>query len=59
MIIIDPEKLGWLWTWRLAFVAVMHLRRRGYQAYVGSGGAMDHGDIPADDWNDAVAASER
>jgi hypothetical protein len=61
MIIIDPQSLGPLWTYRLAFIAVEYLRRQGYAAFVGipakhGDGAMTQADVDADDWNDAVAA---
>ena len=61
MIIIDPQSLGPLWTYRLAFIAVEALRRQGYDAWVGlpahyGPGAMTQADVDADDWNDAVSA---
>ena len=61
MIIVDPQSLGPLWTYRLAFIAVEELRRQGYEAWVGipakwGNGAMTQNDVEADDWNDAVAA---
>jgi hypothetical protein len=61
MIIIDPQSLGPLWTYRLSFIAVESLRRQGYEAFVGipakhGADAMTQNDVDADDWNDAVAA---
>ena len=58
MIIIDPATLGPCWTYRLAWVAVCRLRVMGYHAFVGIPGddSRTQADIPADDWNDAVAA---
>ena len=58
MICIDPTKLGHPWTIELAIMAAQRLRRLGYQAggcYWWQG-QQTHNDIPADDWNDAVAA---
>jgi hypothetical protein len=61
MIIIDPQSIGKLWTYRLAFIAVEALRRQGHEAWVGipahyGPGAMTQNDVDADDWNDAVSA---
>jgi len=58
MIIINPESIGPCWTYRLALVAVQHLRARGYCCYAGLAGegGDEWRDIPADDWNDAVSA---
>lgn len=61
MIIVDPQSLGPLWTYRLTFIAAEALRGMKYDAWVGipahyGPGAMTQNDIPADDWNDAVAA---
>ena len=59
MICIDPTKLGHPWTLELAIVAAKRLRELGYNDAVGCfwwQGQQTHKDIPADDWNDAVAA---
>ena len=57
MIIIDPATLGPCWTYQLAWIAVCRLRALGYQAVVGIPGddSQTQADIPAEDWNDAVA----
>jgi hypothetical protein len=61
MIIVDPQSLGPCWTYLLALIACQELRRMGYSTFPGipaqyGPGAMTQDDIPADDWNDAVAA---